>query len=187
MIEITESTINKVNSLLSNVPNGAEKVFTNAINRALSAAKTDIYKGVTKEYAISKDVLNRYTRESVKKATYSNICGTILFSGVQIPLYKYNLTSPKHPNRNIRVVAGQKSASTFEEAFVQRMRSGHLGIFKREGSDRTSGITELLGSSMRSMAGNSIVMEEVYEKAQKKLDERIEHEISRILKGYGIK
>lgn len=187
MIEITENTIERVNNALVGIPKGAEKVFTKAINSALNMVKKDVYKEVIKEYAISKDVLTKYTRERMKKAAADRPCGEIVFSGKQIPLYKYDPTSPKNPNRQVKVIAGQKTGTLIEDAFTQKMPSnGHIGIFMRQESNRDAKISELLGSSLRSMA-NEVVMDEVYANAQKKINKTIEAEVSRLLEGAGAK
>lgn len=187
MIEITENTIERVSNALAGIPKGAEKVFTKAINSAVNMAKKDVYKGITTEYAISNDVLSRYTRERIKKATNDIPCGEIVFSGKQIPLYKYDPTSPKNPNRQVKVIAGQKTGALIEDAFTQIMPSNnHTGLFIRQGVNRDAKISELLGSSVRSMA-NEVIMDEVYGKAQKKMEKTIAAEVSKLLEGAGAK
>lgn len=64
------------------------------------------------------------------------------------------------------------------------MNSGHLGIFERISKKRMP-IEEIMGSSMRSMVSNSVVLDQVYKEAQDTFDKRIEHEIERLLAGYG--
>lgn len=183
-IEISEETKTKISVLLSDIPNGAERAFTNAMNRALSKAKTTVFTEVQSEYAIKKKVLDEFTRAETQKATPNNVCGIIRFAGTQIPLYKYNLTSPKAPMQRAKVMAGQKTATAFEHVFVAKMKSGHLGIFER--SDKESlPIKELMGSSMQSMAGKEETMGKVIDEASKTLDQRLEHEVHRLLNGYG--
>ncbi len=189
MIEITENKIKQIEAILSAVPGGAEKAYTKAINTAIKGVKKTVYREVMGQFAISKDVLEKYTEETVRKASSDNVCGTVIFSGEQIPLYKYSLTSPKKPSRHLKmpVIGGQQTAAVLEGAFVQRMKSGHLGIFRRTGgiSQRTGKpeITELMGSSLRSMANNSVVLDKVYEEMQKKVDTTLEKEIERLLRG----
>mgnify|MGYP003171504434 FL=1 len=64
------------------------------------------------------------------------------------------------------------------------MKSGHTGMFERDGAGRLP-ITEFMGPSAAQMAANSVVVEQVEEKAQEVINKRIEHEITRILNGYG--
>lgn len=181
MIEITEDTINKVHTLLSEIPNGAEKVFSRAINRALVTARSEAYKGVTGEYAITRGVIKNYTTDNIKNASAGDTCGVLIFSGKQIPLYKYTTTKPRKPGKG-PVFGGQKTAKLISDAFYINVTQKKEGIFKRTSKDRLP-IEQLFGSSMRSMVSNTVVMEEVYNKAQETLDKRIDHEISRLLGG----
>ena len=183
MLEISENTIRQVEARLAGIPGGAEKAYTKAINAALTGVKKSVYSEVKKEYAIDNKTLERYTKTNAQKANTSNLCGSITFSGQQIPLYKYSLTSPRNPNRLLKVVAGQKESETFDNAFVQIMKNGHTGIFERKEPGRDSKITELMGSSLRSMANNVVVLDEVYKAIQKKLNSTLEKEIERLLKG----
>lgn len=57
-------------------------------------------------------------------------------------------------------------------------------MFERDGSKRLP-ISEFMGPSTAQMAGNSIVLADVEEKAQEVINKRVEHEITRILNGYG--
>ena len=183
MITITQDTIDRISNLLVEVPNGTERAMASAANRAIAKAKTESFKGVTKEYKIKRNVIAEYTKDSIKNATTSDLCATLIFAGQQIPLYKYSLTKPKYPVGG-KVFAGQKTARAFEKAFIGKMQSGHLGIFERTGKKRQP-IEEKMGSSMRSMVSNSVVMDQVYKEAQETFDNRLEHEVERLLAGYG--
>lgn len=80
------------------------------------------------------------------------------------------------------------SPTTFDNAFVAQMKSGHIGIFERTGGKTSGGdaeIKELMGSSVPQMLGNDEVRESLAEKTAAKLDERLEHEVNRILSGFG--
>lgn len=183
-IEISEETKTRVGVLLSEVPRGPEKAFTGAINRALTRARTVIFEEVQGSYAIKKKVLDEFTKTDLQKASTSDVCGVIRFAGTQIPLYKYDLTNPKYPTQGAKVRAGQKTATNFENAFIGKMKSGHLGIFERSAKSSLP-IKEIMGSSMQAMAGQEKTMEKASEEANKTLDARLEHEIHRLLNGYG--
>lgn len=185
MLEISENTIRQVEARLAGIPGGAEKAYTKAINTALAGVKKSVYAEVMKEYAIDNKTLERYTKTNTQKASTSNLCGSVTFSGEQIPLYKYSLTSPKNPSRHLalQVIGGQKTPAALDGAFVQTMKSGHTGIFSRTGESREAKIKELMGSSLRSMASNVVVLDEVYKNTQEKLNNTLEKEIERLLKG----
>ena len=85
---------------------------------------------------------------------------------------------------NVRVTPAGNGRTPFQDAFIARMQSGHTGMFERDGSKRLP-ISEFMGPSTAQMAGNSIVLADVEEKAQEVINKRVEHEITRILNGYG--
>lgn len=183
-IGISEETKARVNLLLSDVPDGAERAFTSAMGRALTRASTVASQEVRNTYAIKKKAIDEFTKTDIKKPTPSDVCGVVRFAGTQIPLYKYSLTRPKEPTPGMKVRAGQKTATTFENAFIAKMKSGHLGIFERSNRGNLP-IKEIMGSSMASMVGNENIMEKVQEETSKMLDQRIEQEVHRLLNGYG--
>lgn len=183
MITVSQETIDKISTLLSDVPKGTERALYNAANRAIAKARTEAFKGVTKEYKITKKVISEYTRDSIRNATSSDLCATLIFAGQQIPLYKYSLTKPKYPGKG-KVFAGQKTAVALEHAFRNQISAKKEGIFERVGKSRLP-IEQVMGSSMRSMVSNSVVMDQVYKEAQETFDTRLEHEVERLLAGYG--
>ena len=77
---------------------------------------------------------------------------------------------------------------TFDEAFVARMANGHTGIFERTGgstSNGTDAIRELFGPSVPQMLGYEDVREKLTGEAMEKFNERLDHEVQRILNGWG--
>ena len=184
-LEISSETVERVNNILQGVPKGAEKAFSNAINRGLSKAKTTASKEVKHVYEVTNSAINEKTKTSIHKATAGNIAGYINFSGAKIPLYKFKVT-PTVPGTGKKVFAAQEKGggSTFEDAFIAQMKNGHIGIFERKKVKRFP-IEEKMGSAMAQMVKNTVVMEAAQKEAQKTVDESIEHEIDRILSGYG--
>lgn len=68
---------------------------------------------------------------------------------------------------------------SFEHAFVLAMKSGHVGIFNVE----DGAIVELQGSSIPQMVGNDEYKEQIAQKAMDKFEERMNHEVMRLLGG----
>lgn len=185
MIEISTENMERAQTLLASIPKGAERAFSNAINRGLSHTKTQSFKQVRQVYAVKQGDLNAATNTRIQKASTGNLAGYISFSGVKIPLYKFSV-SPKAPGTGKKVKAGvmKGGGAVFEDAFIARMSNGHTGIFERVTSKRLP-IEEKMGLSASQMIANAAVIEEIEKEAQEKVDERLEHEISRILNGYG--
>ncbi len=185
MIEITSETIERTQALLAGIPKGAERAFSAAINRGLSHTKTQAFKQVKKVYAVKQSALNEATKTRAQKASTGNLAGYISFSGVKIPLYKFQVT-PKTPGTGKKVRAGvmKGGGAVFESAFIAEMKSGHTGIFERITSRRLP-IEEKMGLSAAQMVQNEVIMDQLTQEAQEKVDERLNHEIERILNGYG--
>lgn len=185
MIEITSETIERTQTLLAGIPKGAERAFSAAINRGLSHTKTQAFKQVKKVYAVKQSALNEATTTKVQKASTGNLAGYVSFSGVKIPLYKFQVT-PKEPRKGqkVRAAVMKGGGATFDSAFIAKMRSGHIGVFERVTSRRLP-IEEKMGLSAAQMVKNEVIMDQLTKEAQEKVDERLKHEIDRILNGYG--
>ena len=201
MIEVSAETIERVEALLAGVPKGAERALSNAMNRGLSKMKTGAAKKVREVYTVQSSAINEATNTRIRKASTGNLAGYIHFSGYKIPLYKFKVT-PKAPGIRKRVQATVKKGEggTFEDAFIAQMESGHIGVFERTGTFNadnvrlkkygkqnkyTESIEQKMGLAMAQMVGNLNVMTELEKEAQKTVDERIVHEIDRLLNGYG--
>ena len=187
MIQITAEQIERVNLILSSVPKGAEKAISNVIRRANSTVRTEALKGITSVYAISRQNVRAESTIKVRtQQTDGGVVGTVSFAGYKIPLYRFHV-SPTLPVQRATVsaaVLNESGRTPFAHAFIAKMKSGHTGMFERDGTSRLP-ITEFMGPSAAQMAGNSVVVEQVEEKAQEVVNKRLEHEITRILNGYG--
>lgn len=203
-------SIDRATKLLAGIPGGIERAIKSALPRAVSHLRSHSGQHIRERYAISQSALR--TNENVKvKYTYQNgVTAEILFNGQKIPLYRYNGASPKQPSFNKsrsvkaivsggwRTVHPGVSASghllngtapvKFDNAFTARMKSGHTGIFERSGGVSSSGadaIKEIMGLSVPQMLGHKEVAEKLSEDTSKKFEERLDHEISRLISGIG--
>jgi hypothetical protein len=185
MIEITSETIDRVEKLLAGVPKGAERALAAAMNRGLSKISTGAARNVREVYAVQSSALSDATKINSKKASSGNLAGYVAFSGVKIPLYKFKVT-PLYHNTGKLVKGGlmKGGGATFEDAFIATMKSGHTGVFERTISSRLP-IEEKMGLSAAQMIANTTVMSKLEEDAQKTINDRLEHEIDRLLSGYG--
>lgn len=187
MITITAEQIERVNLILSGVPGGIEKALSSTIRRANNTVRSETLKGITTVYAITRQNVRAETTIKVRtQSSDGGIVGTVLLAGHKIPLYRFNV-SPTIPIQRATVsaaVLAGNGRTPFQDAFIARMQSGHTDMFERDGSKRLP-ISEFMGPSTAQMAGNSIVLADVEEKAQEVINKRVEHEITRILNGYG--
>lgn len=200
MIEITSDAIERANTLLAGIPKGAEKVFSLSLNRGLTRVKTQALKQVKTVYTVNNKALNAATKINVNKANTGNLAGYVSFSGVKIPLYKFKVT-PTKPATGKQVKAAVKnggSGTPFEDAFIAKMKNDHTGVFERTGKQgiekrlskykankHTEKLEEKMGLSAAQMVGNEVIIEQLEEEAQELVNERVIHEMNRILNGYG--
>ena len=186
MVEITSEQIARVESILNGVQRGPEKVFFNAINRALDTVRTTAGRQIREVYAIKQKDLRAEGNIKLKKASQNDLAGEIVFAGCKIPLYRFNVT-PKQPAQGVRVKAAvlKSSAQTeFEHAFIAQIQGERVGMFERATAKHLP-LEEFPGPSAAPLAGNCVVLEQVEQAAQETIDKRIDHEIDRILSGYG--
>lgn len=190
MIEITSKQVERINLILSHVPNGVEKALMGAIDRAKTTVRAKTTKSISEVYAITQKDIRAETNVKMRtQRAQGGIVGSVSFAGCKIPLFRFD-TTPKTVTPGALVSAAVlrgNSPKPFRNAFIAQMEAGekiHTGIFKRSGAARFP-IEEFMGPSTAQMAGNSVVLEEVEAAAHETIEKRIEQEISRLLNGYG--
>lgn len=185
MIEIEAEGMERAEKLLAAFPKGAEKAFSNAINRALAHTRTQAFREVQKVYAVKRGAFQSETATKIRKASVGKLIGVIEFSGAKLPLYQFNAT-PKAPSKSGNVKAGLLKGNwvDFDHAFIARLSGGHTGIFERDGRERYP-ISEIMGLSAAQMLARDEVADRLEKEAKEKVFQRAEHEIDRILSGYG--
>jgi len=208
MIDIVSSeAFERVKLILHDIPGGAEKALYGVISRATTTIRKVSLDGITSIYDIkAKDVRDRKntTINTKTQRVDGGVVGHIHYSGNLIPLYRFGV-KPREPRRkshrvpiniggnwvmarpSVEVRARQRKDRPFARmpnTFVATMRSGHTGIFQRP-SRNTSAIGERMGASTAHMAGTADVMKKSDVAAQEAVVNRTEHEISRILNGWG--
>lgn len=205
-----EGGLDRAQRLLAGISGGLEKAVKAAMSRAVSHMRSENVKAVRERHAIK--ATNVRDEENVKVSySYENgVQAHISFSGRRIPLYRFDGAAPLNPTKDTSrtidaIISGEwrttnpsvaaqghvlkdTSPVTFDEAFVARMANGHTGIFERTGgstSNGTDAIRELFGPSVPQMLGYEDVREKLTGEAMEKFDERLDHEVQRILNGWG--
>jgi len=203
------TTLSRAEKLLAGIEGGLEKATKSAMSRAIAHLRTNSGRVIRERYAISQANLRSEQNIKVRYTFRDGVQAEILFAGRKIPLYRYNGTSPKQPTTDpgrtiTAIIHGQwktlhpsvpaaghllngTSPVRFDSAFVARMPSGHTGIFERTGgstSTKGDAIRELMGLSVPQMLGNEHVTEKLANETMAKFDERLGHEVDRILNGW---
>lgn len=201
----SQKAIERANKILSGFHEEAQKAVIFSAKRAMEHLNAEAYREATKKYAVSQTEARKRTRSKVWIIYngHGDITMDASFAGRRIPLYKFSGSSPKTPQNTEKMVAAfiddhwrqvyagkpakghqlvDTSPTLFEHAFTAKMSNGYLGIFSR---DVDGSIHEIQGNSVPQMLGNEEVSESLAEKAKDKFEERLDHEINRILNGWG--
>lgn len=212
-IQITEDirkSSERAYRMLAGIEGGAERALKSAMTRAASHLRANAGRAIREQYDISQAALRTEKNVRVSYDFQNGAQVTITYCGQKIPLYRYGGTSPKIPTQNRahigpvflsglywrQVYPGVTSSAhilrstspkTIPNTFVVRMPNGHTGIFERTGGVTSSGadaLRELMGLSVPQMLGNEKVYRKLADEAMQKLDERLDHEIMRLLNGW---
>lgn len=171
MIEVQIEGI-EIFDQLKNSDKQLEKALYFAKNRALNTVKTELARGVPKRYDTKQKTIRDRTR--VNKNT-----GEVSVTGSPIRLFKFRVT-PTSPRKQLVTASVKRASKSLPNAFVQQMRNGTIGVFERVGKSRYP-IRQLYSVSAPQMAENEEVLEGAMERASIVFDERLSHEIGRLL------
>ena len=185
IVDVVEDSLDKATRLLAGINGGVYKAVGSALSRAAATGKTAAKQPVTKEYTISQSEflartrnINHFVRES--SGGISVVFG---FRGNVIPLMKFN-TRVNGSGQIVTQVKRSGSAETLNRAFSAQM-GGHKGIYERVGVKRFPE-EELYGpATPQMMYSNEEVTDEIERKVADTYEKRIDHEILRILNGWG--
>ncbi len=205
-----QGQLDKLQALLAGIPGGVEKASKSAMQRAVSYLRANSAKAIQEKYDISTANIRANENVFIRYSYQDGVQAFVTFAGGKIPLFRYGGASPGAPtplkDRWVKVADktgphwyhpsvpahGHQFKDTapalFENAFVARMRSGHVGIFKRSGGESRGGgdaISEIMGGTVPGMLGKDAVKERLGEQAAEKYRERYNHEVVRLLNGWG--
>lgn len=200
--------VERAKALLDGIPGGIDRAVKAAMSRAVQRTRSGSDKAVREKFDIKpvsddKNVTVRYTYQNGVQAT-------INFSGHKIPLIRFGGVSPRVPTQDIaagRKLVKVKGAWTmqyqgvaasghqfkdtgptqFTDAFVARMKSGHIGIFERTGGETHEGsdaIRQLMGDSYAQMVGKQEVAEKLSDEAGRTFETELDKAVYRILTGW---
>ena len=202
--EIDATENDRATKILAGITGGSKEAIRNSLKLALEKIRTGTVKAITGVYDISVQNLRAGTNiRSHIYGTADTIIGQVSFAGKKIPLYRYNVSPkmPTHTEKTLQVVIDGYWKTIYESApvsakmkrggslvnssnaFIAEMKSGHIGVFERVGSESNK-IIERMGLATAQMAGNSVVSENVQKEAHEVFSKSLDEEITRILNGF---
>jgi hypothetical protein len=178
-VDVDEKMLQDVQTRLGDLHKKAPNAISGALNRAIANVNTNIGKEIRKEYVIKAgDIKETIT---VSKASRAKLSATARSKGNLIGLDKFKV-SPKtiNPNRKSSIKIGVKKSGVKQVmgAFVADL--GGVKVFKRKDKDRLP-IQRLFGPSVPQMLANEDIRAEIEKQGQETFDQRLEHEINRII------
>ena len=182
--QVGGESFERLSKVLAGIPGGIYRAAYGALQRAGDTAKTRAGQFAAKEYTISKGVFmkNVAVKSTVSSAGGSGVSMNIRYAGAVLPLVTFN-TSYSRGGR-VRVQVKRASAGdVLDHAFAARA-FGPMGIFERVGRPRFP-VQQLFGPSTAHMMRNEQVIDQMDETIRETYKKRMEHEIMRVLNGWG--
>ena len=181
MVQVRVTHAEQIEKLFERTPKQAKIILWRAINRAATAARTRASVGIRQQYVINAADVKR--RIKIRTATASRLSAQVRASGPVTPLMKFKVT-PTFPDAMLvrAKVKRQGTQTPIQNGFVARVSNGHINVFTRVGSSRYP-IQGRFGPSIAQMMGKDEIVKGIQGRAQEVLDNRLEHEFNRLLRG----
>ena len=182
--EVGQNSLDRINKILAGVPGGVWKATYAAMKRSGETAKTKAGQFAAAEYTISK---GSFMQNVSQKTHISGGLGgvaemSIGFAGTVLPLLTFNTKFSRNGLVQTQVKRNG-GAATLDHAFVANIY-GSTGVFERVGAPRFP-VEQKYGPSTGHMMQNEQVVEKMDKTVRTTFDSRIEHEILRVLNGWG--
>lgn len=175
MITVNVHNADRLEDLFKSTPKQAKIILWRALNRAATAGRTRASVSIRQNYIIKAGDVKKSIK--LKSASLSRLNAELRASGPVTPLMLFRVS----PGTPVKAAVKKFGMKPIDNAFVTRSRGG-VNVFVREGASRYP-IKALYGPSIAQMLGNEDVLENVIERTQEVLDERLEHELARLLRG----
>lgn len=181
-----KNSLEKVNKLLAGIPRGAVTATSSALKRAGQNAMTNAGRFAAAEYAITKrDFMKNVRSKSSVKVEAGGVTELhISFAGNVLPLLTFQ-TRYSRSGKLTTQVKRNGGAATLQNAFVTQM-GGHTGVYERVG-DKRFPVEQKYGPSTSHMMENPEVVKKMQQSVLDTYEKRIDHEILRVLNGWGMR
>lgn len=182
--EVGANSLDRVNKILAGVPGGIWKASYSALKRAGDTAKTRAGQFAAAEYTINKgDFMRNVNQKShITSQAGSLVSMSINYAGNVLPLLTFNTKFSRNGFLQTQVKRGGAS-TVLEHAFAARV-FGPIGVYERLGSERFP-VEQKYGPSTTHMMQNETVVEKMDKTVRDTFEQRLEHEITRVLNGWG--
>ncbi len=182
--QVGANSLDRVNKILAGVPGGIWKSVSAALRRAGDTAKTRAGEFAASQYTIDKGDFMRkvHIKSHITSEAGGVVTMSIGYSGSVLPLLTFNTKFSRDGKVQTQVKRGG-AETVLEHAFTAKI-GGPIGVFERVGAPRFP-VEQKYGPSTAHMMSNDEVITRMDETIRDTFDKRIEHEITRVLNGWG--
>lgn len=179
MIEI-DGELQEAKAALNDIQKLTPKAVRSALNRAGQGIKTEAGRKIRETYTIKA----KEASQTIKVTRLGDLGLRLTSKGRNIPLIRFKTTPSSPPAKQPKVLKAsvkKGGKKPVRGAFVTRV-GGHVGVLKRLGEKRLP-IQELFGPAVPVMLGSDGVREHLEAEAHRRIEDRLEHELNRLLGG----
>jgi len=160
------------------------KAYSLALNESRNYVKSEATRAVRETYLVRAKAVNDKNKITIGRSTPGNLNASLVWKGRNLPLIQFRTNPNKVPDRPPRITRAavmKTGMKPIKGAFVTRVgRGGHVGVFQRIGRSRLP-IRELHGPAVPTMINKEAIMKRLKQVAEKRMDERLEHHLNRII------
>jgi hypothetical protein len=130
---VAEFRIKPINGGFPGLTALSQRATVRVLNRVAASVRAGAAKAIAEDMGIKLALARRSVE--VKKANFSTMEASVIATGKRIPLYELG-ARPRTPGNRPVSYQGEAGRTTVPSAFVARMPSGHIGVFRRIGPPR---------------------------------------------------
>ena len=182
--DIGGGSLSRAEKLLAGISGGFSKALSAALKRTATSTESFAARAVRSEYVVKASDFKEFTTSKRHITISPGACeASIEFKGYHIPLVRFSTTVVKGGKISTKVKR-ESARQVLDNAFAARL-GNDFGIYERIGTKRFP-IRQLWGpATTQMMYSNEHVTDSIDEHAREVFENRMEHEINRILAGFG--
>jgi hypothetical protein len=156
--------VKELMDLADRFPNKVRVAFKRSLNRTGNAVRVRVVRGVAGEINVKKSDLfspskGRRPIRQPKRASFEDPTEQVSVSGDRLPLgrfgvkqhYRKGVTGGRVPSRVSYRIDRAGARKSIRDAFIPRLKSGYVGVFRRRG-DNDRRLIQLFGPSIPHVA-----------------------------------
>lgn len=184
-IEVRETGLDEALRIFADFPRSTQqKALVGASSRAVMTARNIAWQETSKVYTVKRADFARYTKLTTRRLMSESIGFGLRAVANLVPLERYKHSGGRKGKKlSVEVIRGYETE--MKDMFVANLGRGYGdAILERTTPKRESSETKFSTSGAH-MLNNPLVTEGMGNAAAETFEKRLEHEIDRILRGYG--